>query len=129
MARVAGRVPFRGRPPSRSTPNTRAFQKLWAIPGVIRHQTGDAEMRAVLTAESLEQVAAVIRAKRWGGTGSGRPQNFSLTPGQPATSRRSEARLPQGQGERRGSLGSRGIAAVTATSSDAAYSSGLPLAK
>ncbi len=33
-------------------------------PGVRRHQTGDREMRAVFQPEALEQVAAVIRAKR-----------------------------------------------------------------
>jgi len=36
----------------------RLFQKLWAIPGVTRHQTGDDEMRAVLPHEALEQVAS-----------------------------------------------------------------------
>jgi hypothetical protein len=80
------------------TERPRLFQQLWAIPGVIRHQTGDAEMRAVFAPDALTRVATVIRAKRWGGTGRGRPENFSLTPGQPATSRRSEARLPQSQG-------------------------------
>lgn len=42
----------------------RLFQKLWAIPGVRRHQTGDTEMRAVFLPEAIEQVAAVIRARR-----------------------------------------------------------------
>ena len=42
----------------------RLFAKLWAIPGVRRHQTGDTEMRAVFPPEALEQVAAVIRARR-----------------------------------------------------------------
>src|SRR5438128_12145094 len=41
----------------------RLFQKLRAIPGVLRHQSGDAEMRAVLAVELLEQVATVSRAK------------------------------------------------------------------
>jgi len=65
----------------------RLFAKLWAIPGVRRHQTGDTEMRAVFAPEALEQVAAVIRAKRWGGSGRGRPENFPPKPGQMTTSR------------------------------------------
>ena len=40
------------------------FRKLWAIANVRRHQTGDREMRAVFPPEALEQVAAVIRARR-----------------------------------------------------------------
>ena len=47
-----------------STDRPRLFTKLWAIPGVKRHQTGDTEMRAVFPAEALEQVATVIRARR-----------------------------------------------------------------
>jgi len=46
------------------TNRPRFFQKLWAIPGVTRHQTGDDEMRAVFPPEALEQVAAVIKARR-----------------------------------------------------------------
>ena len=42
----------------------RLFAKLWAIPGVRRHQTGDHEMRATFPPEALEQVAGVIRARR-----------------------------------------------------------------
>src|SRR5437870_10477926 len=42
----------------------RLFEKLWAIPGVKRHQTGDTEMRAVFPPEALEQVASVIKARR-----------------------------------------------------------------
>ena len=42
----------------------RLFQKLWAIPGVRRHQTGDREMRAIFPPEALEQVAEVIKARR-----------------------------------------------------------------
>jgi hypothetical protein len=42
----------------------RLFDKLWAIPGVRRHQTGDKEMRAVFPPEALDQVAAVIKARR-----------------------------------------------------------------
>ena len=72
----------------------RLFEKLWAIPVVRRHQTGDDEMRAVFPPEALEQVAGVIRAKRWGGTGRGRPENFHSGPGQMAASRPPERRLP-----------------------------------
>jgi hypothetical protein len=42
----------------------RLFQKLWAIPGVTRYQTGDQEMRAVFPPEALDQVAQVIKARR-----------------------------------------------------------------
>jgi hypothetical protein len=42
----------------------RRFAKIWAIPGMRRHQTGDQEMRAVFPPEALEQVAEVIRARR-----------------------------------------------------------------
>ncbi len=46
------------------TDHPRLFEKLWAIPGVKRHQTGDTEMRAVFPTEALEQVAGVIKARR-----------------------------------------------------------------
>src|SRR5262249_43847301 len=46
------------------TNRPRLFQKLWAIPGVKRHQTGDHEMRAVFPPEALEQVAGGIKARR-----------------------------------------------------------------
>jgi hypothetical protein len=46
------------------TNRRRLFEKLWAIPGVKRHQTGDTEMRALFPPEALEQIAGVIRAKR-----------------------------------------------------------------
>src|SRR3989442_12199885 len=42
----------------------RLFEKLWAIPGMRRHQIGDTEMRAVFPPEALEQVAQVIKARR-----------------------------------------------------------------
>jgi hypothetical protein len=38
-------------------------------------------------------VAKVIRAKRWGGTGLGRGENFRSKPGQVTTSRSQEARF------------------------------------
>ena len=46
------------------TERPRLFSKIWSIPGVRRHQTGDSEMRAVFPPEALEQVAGVIRARR-----------------------------------------------------------------
>jgi hypothetical protein len=46
------------------TDRPRLFEKLWVIPGVQRHQTGDHEMRAVFPPEALEQVAGVIKARR-----------------------------------------------------------------
>jgi hypothetical protein len=69
------------------TARRRLFTRIWAIPGVRRHQTGDAEMRAIFPPEVLVHVAAVIRAKRWGGLGRGRPENFLSAPGQITTSR------------------------------------------
>jgi hypothetical protein len=45
------------------TDRPRLFGRLWAIPGVRRHQTGDTEMRAVFPLEALEQVAGVIKAR------------------------------------------------------------------
>jgi len=68
------------------TERPRLFSKIWSIPGVRRHQTGDSEIRAVFPVEALEQVATVIRAKRWGGTGGGCSENFRSKPGQMATS-------------------------------------------
>jgi hypothetical protein len=46
------------------TARPRLFTKIWSIPGVRRHQTGDTEMRAVFPPEALTQVAQVIGAKR-----------------------------------------------------------------
>jgi len=46
------------------TDRRRLFGKLWAVPGVKRHQTGDTEIRAVFAPETMEQVAWVIRARR-----------------------------------------------------------------
>ena len=46
------------------TDRPRLFEKLWAIPGVKRHQTGDTEIRAVFPPEVLDQVAGVIKARR-----------------------------------------------------------------
>jgi hypothetical protein len=46
------------------TDRPRLFEKLWAIPGVQRYQTGDTEMRAVFPPQALKQVAKVIKARR-----------------------------------------------------------------
>jgi hypothetical protein len=53
-----------GRDLAAFTDRPRLHAKLWAIPGVRRHQMGDREVRAVFPPEALEQVAGVIRAKR-----------------------------------------------------------------
>jgi len=45
------------------TDRPRLFEKLWAIPGVKRHQTGATAMRAVFPPEALEQVAAAVKAR------------------------------------------------------------------
>ena len=45
------------------TDRLRLFEKLWAIPGVKRHQTGDTEIRAVFPPEAMEEVAWVIKAR------------------------------------------------------------------
>ena len=46
------------------TTRPRLFARIWAIPGVRRHQTGDTEMRAVFPPSALTHVASVIRARR-----------------------------------------------------------------
>jgi hypothetical protein len=55
---------FDGRDLAVYSDRPRLFAKLWAIPGVRRHQTGDHEMRAIFPPEALEQVAGVIQARR-----------------------------------------------------------------
>jgi hypothetical protein len=42
----------------------RVFARLWAVPGVRRWQVGDQEARALVPAERLPEVAALIRARR-----------------------------------------------------------------
>jgi hypothetical protein len=96
------------------TDHGRVFQRLWTIHGVVRHQTGDTEMRAVFAVEVLAKVASVIRAKRWGGSGRGRSENFAPAPGQPATSRRSEPRNAGSKGERRAQPSEPGTAPLDA---------------
>jgi hypothetical protein len=46
------------------TDRPRLFARLWAIPGVRRHPTGDTEMRAVFPPDCLQRVAQVIKARR-----------------------------------------------------------------
>ena len=46
------------------TNRPRLFEKLRAIAGVRRHQTGDTEMRAVFAPGALAQLAGVINAPR-----------------------------------------------------------------
>jgi hypothetical protein len=82
----SGRIEwFDGRDLAVYSDRPRLFAKIWAIPGVRRHQTGDHEMRAIFPPEALEQVAAVIRAKRWGGGGA--DEDLVPDPGQTGTSR------------------------------------------
>jgi len=54
---------YDGRDLAAFTDRPRLHAKLWAIPGVRRHQTGDQEMRALFPPETLDQVAGVIRAR------------------------------------------------------------------
>jgi hypothetical protein len=51
----------------------RLFAKIWAIPGVRPHQTGDDEMRATFPPEALAQVAEAIQARRRRPPGSAAP--------------------------------------------------------
>ena len=75
------------------TDRPRLFSKIWSIPGIQRHQTGDSEMRAVFPLEALEQVATVIRARRKRGQTS--PKSLqNLRPR--VTSRSQEPRLIAG---------------------------------
>jgi hypothetical protein len=64
------------------TDRPRLFEKLWAIPGAKRYQTGAAEMRALFPPEALEQVAAVIKARhrRALSTDEARRRGFKRTP-------------------------------------------------
>src|SRR5213592_1270360 len=55
---------FDGRDLAVYTNRPRLFARLWAISGVRRHQTGDAEMRALFVPEALEEVARVIQARQ-----------------------------------------------------------------
>lgn len=64
----------------------RLFAKLWAIPGVRRHQTGDTEMRAVFPPGALAQVAAVIKARRRRQLSSGAARKLGAATAYRATS-------------------------------------------
>jgi len=46
------------------TDHRRLFEKLWAVPGVKRHQAGDNEMRATFLPDCIEQVSTLIKARR-----------------------------------------------------------------
>ncbi len=73
------------------TVRPRLLPKIWSIPGVRRHQTGDSEMRAVLPVEALEKVAAVIRAHRDPGVTSAIAKNIGSRTAFETTSRPQEA--------------------------------------
>ena len=78
------------------TDRPRLFSKVWSIPGVRRHQTGDVEMRAVFPPEALQQVAAVIRARQKRTQTS--PQSLQNLRSR-FTSRSREPRLTSGEGQ------------------------------
>jgi hypothetical protein len=81
------------------TDRPRLFTRLWAIPGVKPHQTGDTEMRAVFPPEALGPVAAVIRARRRRTqTSSGSLQNLRPR----VTSQPQEPRANAGRGQHAG---------------------------
>ena len=90
---------FDGRDLAVYTNRPRLFRKLWAIPGVKRHQTGDTEMRAVFPPEALEQVAGVIRVRRKRTQTS--PRSLGNLRSR-VTSRSEEPRLGEGTGNRSG---------------------------
>ena len=74
------------------TDRPRLFEKLWAIPGVGRRQTGDSEMRAVFPPDALEQVAAVVRAHRKPGIASEVAKKIGASTAFGGTSRAEKAR-------------------------------------
>lgn len=55
---------FEGKEFAVYTNRPRLFTRLWAIPGLRHHQSGDTEMRAVFPPEAIEQVAKVIKVRR-----------------------------------------------------------------
>src|SRR5262245_16039594 len=62
-----GRIEWRdpeGRELAVYTDRPRLFDRLLAIPGVRRHQTGDHELRALFPAADLQRVARLIKARR-----------------------------------------------------------------
>ena len=80
------------------TDRPRLFAKLWAIPGVKRHQTGDTEMRAVFPVEAREQVARVIRAHRKSGIGSEVAKKIGSRTAFGGTSRAKKTRFESSKG-------------------------------
>jgi hypothetical protein len=64
--------------------------RIWAVPGVRRHQTGDGEMRAIVPIEALGAVAAIIRARRRYAPSPAQLRNL-VTPSTRATSRLQDA--------------------------------------
>lgn len=74
----------------------RLFEKLRAIPGVRRHQTGDQEMRVTFPPQALKQVAAVIRASRKPGFSSAMAKKVGARTAFKGTSRLQNARPPTG---------------------------------
>jgi hypothetical protein len=74
----------------------RLFEKVWVIPGVRRHQTGDQEMRAKFPPHALGQVAAVIRASRKPGFTSAMAKKAGARTAFKGTSRPQNARFSAG---------------------------------
>jgi len=73
------------------TDRPRLFSKIWSIPDVRQHQTGDREMRAVFPVEALEQVAAVTRVRKKPGVTSAIAKKIGSRTAFEATSRSQEA--------------------------------------
>lgn len=84
------------------TNRPRLFARLWAIPGVRRHQTGDTEMRAVVAPAALEQVAAVIKARRRRTLTPEEARRRGFKPHTQSDFRAVEATMDEHQGERVG---------------------------
>jgi hypothetical protein len=64
--------------------------------GVLRHQTGDHEMRALFPPEALEQVASVIRAYRKPGLSSRTAKRVGAKTAFGGTSRSQKTRVTAG---------------------------------
>ena len=79
------------------TERPRLFSRIWEIPGVRRHQTGDREMRAIVPSEALGAVAAVIRARRRFSPNPAQLRNL-VTPSTRGTSRAQDAMSASRQG-------------------------------
>lgn len=83
------------------TDHPRVFQRLWTIPGVVRHQSGDAEMRAVFAVELLVKVASVIRAKRWADLAAVAPRILHQRPDNRPLPAAQSRGTPRAKGEQR----------------------------